>query len=297
MDALSDANVREGTLNIVQVNKHSLEGEFYSDKSKAGIQFHSEGTPTSNFLTVKSARGENIFSTAKLDDDITFTAVMGGRYLILGDYKIGKTNSTVYRMLKARGQSVLKSLVKHRLSVKLLLKAGYLDSRDVDKTSMMDFRDLLGSKEAGLIHQTALELGRRGLYGVDSTGCMMFYMLAMRIASHVTSKERPAAASFRHRPACKVDPVTTLRNNIVAAHQGLSFCTNNMQYCKTCPHGGQCSGGCGTGCKDCWEMVCGDCCFHRGCLGYNACSNCRWNQLSFKCFNVFDFQCDATYSC
>lgn len=287
--------VSEGRLTAVKVTKQSLEGEFRSNKSRTGIRFQSEGSPTSSFLSVSSLEGRNIFSSTLLGDGITLISVMGEDYVVLGDPRQGKTKSTVYRMLRTRRQSILRSLIKFRGSVKQLSRAGYIDSRGVARTSAKDIRDLMKSEEAKQIHQTALELGKSGLYGIDSTGSMIFYVLAMRIANIQQSPD--ASAYPRH---CRVDPGTMLklvRYKIMAARQGLSLCDNNRQYCKTCPRGNDCLGGCGVGCEDCWEMVCGDCCYHRGCLGHNACGNCRGDQLSLACFNVFGFQCDSTYTC
>lgn len=291
------ATVSAGQLAVVKVTKHSLQGEFHSDKT--GIRFRSEGSPTSNFLSILSLEGRNIFSSTLLGDGVTLISVMGGDYVILGDPRRGKTKSTVYRMPRTRRRSILKSLMKFGGSVKQLSRAGYLDSRGVAKTSARDIRDLIKSEEAKQIHQTALELGKSGLYGTDSTGSMIFYVLAMRIANiHVhQSVSKLASIHPRH---CRVDPDTMLklvRYKIMAARQGLSLCNNNRQYCKTCPRGNDCLGGCGIGCEDCWEMVCGDCCYHRGCFGYNVCDSCRGDQLSLACFNVFGFQCDSTYTC
>lgn len=288
--------ISEGQLDVLRVTRHSLEGKFYNHKAKTGIDIRSNGGPSS-FLTITSLQGKTIFSSSKLGNGITRISVMGGEYLVVGDHKGDKSKSTAYRMLRrARGQSALKGLMKFGGSVKLLSRAGYIDSRRVDKTSAMDFQSLLKSKESKQIHQAALEMGRRGVYGIDSTGTMIFYVLAMRIANIHQSASRK---TFQPQD-CKLDPSEMLKlvtYKMVAAQRGLSLCDNNRQYCKTCPRGEQCLGACGVGCQDCWEMVCGDCCYHRGCLGLNTCGKCRANQLSLACFNVFDFNCDTAYPC
>lgn len=281
----------EGTLDVARVTERSLEGEFHNDKSKVGIRFQSHGSPASSYLDIMSLDGRNIFSSTLMGDGCTLTSVMGGDYLVMGDFKGGKL-ADVYR-LTTKKQPILKALLKLGVTPERLARAGYLDRRGVTKASADDFQDLLKSEEAKLIHQTALELGKRGLYGIDSTGTMIFYTLAMKIAQS-TSKPVPVKPRY-----CKVDPGTMMKliqYKILAAQQGLSLCDNNRRYCETCPRGDECTGACGVGC-DCWEMVCGDCCYHRGCLGLNACSCSREGQVSFDCFNVFGFQCASTYRC
>lgn len=281
----------EGTLHVARVTKHSLEGEFYNEKINLGIQFRSQGSPASSYLSIMSLDGHNIFSSALLGDGVTLTSVMGGDYLITGDPKGGKP-SAVYHLTRTAMKSTLRTLLKFGISPERLVHAGYLSMHGVTKASAVDFQDLWRSKEAKLIHQTALELGKRGLYGIDSSGTMIFYTLAMRIAQ---STSKPISVK---PPYCKVDPgaiMKLIQFKISAAQRGLSLCDNNRRYCKTCSRGNECTGACGVGC-DCWEMVCGDCCYHRGCLGHNTCS-CREGQASFNCFNVFGFQCDSTYRC
>lgn len=283
----------EGTLDVARVTKQNLEGKFYNEKSNVGIRFRSQGSPAASYLSITSLDGgRNIFSSSLMGDGVTLTSVMGGDYLITGGHKGGK--SVVYRLSRTKRQPILKALMKYGLTPKWLSRAGYLERRGVAKASANDFQGLLESEEANLIHQTAMELGKRGLYGIDSTGTMIFYTLAMRIAN-IRSTPKPISVRSRY---CKVDPGTMMKliwYKISAAQQGLILCDNNRRYCETCPRGKECTGGCGVGCE-CWEMVCGDCCYHRGCLGHNACS-CKGGQVSLGCFNVFGFQCDSTYRC
>lgn len=313
--ASSPSQVSGGHLKVIKVTRQRLEGEFWNELEKVGIRFQSEGNPVPNYISITSSRdGRNIFSSALLDDGITLTSVMGRDYLIRNIYsKGGKSKEEVYHVPRTKRRLVLKML-KFGVSTRQLSRAGYLDGRGVGKASARDLGLFLESEEARQVHQTALELGERGLYGIDSTGSMIFYVLAMRIANiHSVASTRaaskpanldlpwnkPAAAGTKDYTPCRVDSETLVKmiqHKISAAGKGLRLCENTRQYCKTCPRGGECSGGCGIGCE-CWEMVCGDCCAHRGCLGHNAC-NCRQDKaLSFSCFNAFGFECDTTYTC
>ena len=341
------SHISEGQLRVIKITRQRLEGEFWNELEKVGIQFQSEGNPAPNYISITSLRdGRDIFSSALLDDGITLTSVMGQDYLIRNQHSEGgKSKEEVYHVPRTKRGLVLEML-QFGVSIRQLSRAGYLDSRGVGKASTEDLRLFLESVEARQIHQTALELGKRGLYGIDSTGTMIFYILAMRIANihsiASTQGSKPANLDTWSKPAnqdllwskpaskptnldlprskptnldlpqsklvetsdytqtpCRVDSETLVKMiqfKILAAGKGLRLCENTRQYCKTCPGGGECSGGCGVGCE-CWEMVCGDCCAHRGCHGHNAC-NCRPDKaISFSCFNVFGFKCDATYTC
>lgn len=312
-------NSGSGHLSVTKVTRQRLEGEFWNELEKVGIRFQSEGDPAPNYISITSSRdGRNIFSSAFLDDGITLTSVMGRDYLIRnmrskGGGGGGKTKEEVYHVPRAKRGLVLQML-RFGVSTRQLSRAGYLDSsRGVGKASARYLRLFLESEEARQIHQTALELGKRGLYGIDSTGSMIFYVLAMRIANiHSAASTRaskpvnldlpwskPVTTETYTQPPCRVDSETLVKIiqfKILAAGKGLRLCENTRQYCRTCPRGVECSGGCGVGCE-CWEMVCGDCCAHRGCHGHNACS-CRTDKaLSFSCFNVFGFECGTTYTC
>ena len=58
------------------------------------------------------------------------------------------------------------------------------------------------------------------------------------------------------------------------------------------PDNNECLGMCGRGCW-CWSIVCGDCCFHRGCYEHDRCCEARF--LSTYCIAApfHSFSCSA----
>jgi hypothetical protein len=55
-----------------------------------------------------------------------------------------------------------------------------------------------------------------------------------------------------------------------------------LQYCKPCKEH-ECLGLCGDGCN-CWKWVCGDCCYHKGCLNHDLdCRTCTGKSFELKC--------------
>lgn len=66
--------------------------------------------------------------------------------------------------------------------------------------------------------------------------------------------------------------------------------TKNLGHCKDLrkdPYHNKCLGLCGPNCW-CWSLVCGDCCFHRGCYEHDLC--CSHNKLSAYCLLPFFYQ-------
>lgn len=290
-----------GRLNVIQFKRHYIEGEYSNDRS--GIHFRSDGGTASNYIIITNHDGRNIFSSFKLDETTTLMSVMGGDYLITKRrFKEDRFVTTRYYRVPRTRRNVVMKILKSGIPLKYLSQAKYLDSRNVKAASARDFQALLWSEEAQLVHQSALEMGKRGLYGIDSTGGMLFYVLAMRLANHhIQPAHQPRTRKGSDYSDCGFAGFNTeafkelMRAKYLPAPSGLALCENNWQYCDTCPRGRLCSGGCGVGCE-CWKMVCGDCCYHHGCFGHRQCG-CTGDKVSFGCFNVFGFKCDTTYIC
>lgn len=63
----------------------------------------------------------------------------------------------------------------------------------------------------------------------------------------------------------------------------------------TQPTENDCRGMCGAKC-DCWESVCGDCCYHRGCYEHDLCCK-HAGYFSFYCLSVIGtFSCDKGFA-
>lgn len=247
-----------GQLNIIQLTRQSLEGEFYNDRT--GIYFKSavgegrgKGATSANQLTITTHGGRDVFSSQLLDEGIALVSVMGRQYLFIGGgpsstKPSGENKKSVeYRMPESWSNLVEKAL-KSGLPLKFLTESKYLDSRGVQKALARDLRVLVSSEEGRLIPQTALELGRRGLLGSHSTGSMPLYVLAMRLAQ-LTAPEGCASAK-----------------NLSKAKGKKPSSRGAGEEC-----GGRgCEGVCGV-------RECGHCC-------------CTEGQVSFSCFNLFSLR-------
>ena len=272
-------------LDEIVVSRHHMKGEYCSLDREKGIHFQVESSNSTKYITITNFSGVDIFSSYLIDPSTTFMSVMSRYYLVTRTQSKGKTIVRNYLVPRIWKKLVLKAL---RMGIPSIQLSGYLDANNVKKTSSSDFSKLALSKEAELIQDAAMELGRRGLKGEDSTAAMAFYVLAIRLAKFqpMTKDDSCGRAGYMSKELLKEQYFKTgrLTNNL---------CKNNGEYCNVCPKGNKCAGQCGLGCQ-CWSMVCGDCCYHHGCFMHDRC--CK-DGLSFSCLNVFGFKCDSEFTC
>lgn len=273
-----------GQLNIIQLTSKYLEGEFYN--KRVGIYFKSARDTASSYITISTHAGSNIFSSSLVGKGTVLVSMMDRDYIYILTSRPPATGSGTgaqYRVPKIWRDLVTKAL-RSGLPLKYLTQSKYLDSRDVQKSIAKDLQALLVSEEGRLIHQTAMELGRRGIYGTDSSGCMTLYVLAMRLANMQSQTKRSYGD-------CRVSSNSDMKmpKSSLAGKDLSGLCANSKV------EGTGCEGVCGVGCE-CWKMVCGDCCYHSGCAGQSRCG-CKLGQISSGCFNLFRFKCDSKYTC
>ena len=62
-----------------------------------------------------------------------------------------------------------------------------------------------------------------------------------------------------------------------------------------------CVGTCGPGCSVCWDWVCGDCCYHTGCLRHDQFCDGTYGKAALNCLNLrgvlWDTITDTPYDC
>lgn len=283
-------------MNITELTKQCIEGTIYIGKT--GIHLRSEASGETNSISITATpSGKNIFSSAMLDQRTTLMSVMGGNYLLVHghQYKDDTNFGMEQYCIPNTWRRTVPKLLKLGVHPKYLSQMRYLYGCDADTESTGEFQKFLHSEEALVVHRAALELGRRGLFGKDSSGIMVFYVLAMRLANLLPTP-KGTHDPFNHCPvetsvSSVAKPVQESFLSTAKDASRTKFCGRSGHYCERCPMWKkQCAGMCGVGCE-CWEMVCGDCCFHRDCLGHSRrCGNTE--HASFECFNVFGFKCD-----
>ena len=133
----------------------------------------------------------------------------------------------------------------------------------------------LDMKEIGLLEKAAEAIGQRGINGRNTLAALPFFMFALRLTQlHVKGAQ-----------AYSSNTTYTLTH-----HQKRQSC---FDTCPPCPDD-DCYGLCGNECN-CWEWVCGDCCYHLGCYDHDTC--CREQFFQIRCLLPFGISCDSHYSC
>ena len=129
----------------------------------------------------------------------------------------------------------------------------------------------LNMKEIGLLEEAAEAVGQRGINGRNTPAALPFFMFAMRLTQLHVKGAYSNSTTLTHR-------------------QKRQSCFGT---CPPCPND-ECYGQCGYGC-DCWEWLCGDCCFYLGCYDHDTC--CREEFFQTRCLVPYDFSCNSHFSC
>ena len=127
-------------------------------------------------------------------------------------------------------------------------------------------RRLSGMQESRLILQASEALGDAGITGASHPHMLPLYMFATRLPQATRQQQRQGED----------------RRSPFEVRVGVQRCSR--------PKRDACNGMCGYGCY-CWNFVCGDCCFHKGCYEHDLC--CRGNFLSPRCLFLpyYGFSC------
>lgn len=135
---------------------------------------------------------------------------------------------------------------------------------------------VLQMPEAHLLPTLSREIAHYGFHGGTSTSVLQLHVTAQRFSALL-----PGRSGLDVTIASK------------PSKQSMEACA----YDKACPpcKDKNCIGMCGPGCT-CWRWVCGDCCYHQGCLDHDIC--CAEKGLfSWRCLLPFGLECNKKYMC
>ena len=139
----------------------------------------------------------------------------------------------------------------------------------------------------GLLESAARALGEDlGIVGKEEPAAMAFYTAAMTLTEAYNKNRRAVASRAR-----KYNPWDTYTSHRVNTQGKYPDC--DLEACPPCEED-LCFGMCGYSCN-CWEFLCGDCCYHEGCKGHDIC--CRDSFFSSSCLFPYWFSCEKPYEC
>lgn len=136
--------------------------------------------------------------------------------------------------------------------------------------------EVLQMPEAQLLPTMSRELAHYGFRGDTSSAILQLHITAQRFSD-----------LLQGRRGLDVTMASTL------SKKSMKKCA----YDKACPpcKNKECIGMCGPKCS-CWKWVCGDCCYHRGCLDHDICCA-EKGFFSWRCLLPFGLECNKKYLC
>ena len=135
--------------------------------------------------------------------------------------------------------------------------------------------EVLQMPEVHLLPTMSRELARYGFHGNTSSAILQLHITAQRFSD-----------LLQGRSGLDVTMASTL------SKRSMKKCAHD----KACPpcKDTECTGMCGPKCS-CWKWVCGDCCYHQGCLDHDIC--CAKGPFSWRCLLPFGLECSKKYVC
>ena len=276
-------------LRIISVSTERIEAEYYVPTG--GIHIFSEVSSSDDVVRVfiTTISGESLFAVDRTYSS-GLVSIVGNEFLLLNETSDNGENKLTEYLVPPNYSKRVKNALKHDHLPKVLR---HLSSEAVNATASSATEELLARPEVLLIKDAAFALGNTGIRGVDNPAAMAFYATALRFTNALAVEEEDVASGELEDGGM---PERLLSKKRVRRWGWLdpsptTWCSNSRSHCVRCPEGPQCYGLCGPGCT-CWWIVCGDCCWNRGCNWHDrhGCPNGR-NTLQCWVTAVTAFDC------
>ena len=255
-----DVTVCLDKLKVKRIDRDIACGAYYSSE-KEGIVFNS----TASSVSITDLEGNQLLKISDITEQLRFVSIRNDLFIQL---------QTRHGYLDFYIPNPLQKKVMDRHTDKINFE--FLDS-----LSLSDhYKELKNSIElfvsehtTSFIIESAYILGRdRGYTGLEYPSIQPLYLIAHNLEGLITKvlPERKKRRLFRD-----------------------SNDDSCLEFCPPCPVQ-ECFGLCGYGCN-CWEWLCGDCCYHLGCHGHDVC--CRKSFIKMNCLFPTKFECNSEYTC
>ncbi len=252
------------------LSKDLIDGVYrpYSEGSSVGVQF----VTTTDSLSVLTLNGEPIIQVSK--------AVGGYRVLIID-------RQTFVQKSASESRGTEKLFKDYAVPFDTELQVDRLDHLvDALRYVPMDHHSLV-------LQESVLKLAH-----FVETKLFIQAAIAMGTELSISGKEFPSALSM-YMTAMQLDKLLSNHSllNPVSPSVDLFVLGLGDDDCLTeCPpcEDDLCLGMCGYSCN-CWQWVCGDCCYHLGCYGHDVC--CREKFVQTKCLFPIGITCESEYTC
>ena len=268
---LDSANSR---LQIIEVGENTLEVIFYNEQT--GIRIRADST---SLTLISMADDEVLLSGSRPHNSSLLSSVMGTSFL---EYATTSETGEQRKVEFVVPESLVDQTKKavEELKEERLINSDETATRTIRETT---FQRFFARPELSLLESAAHALGNAGITGRENQGALNFYATTMAVLKQQQHQENAENNEE------STEGETQHRDRTSPSKQWLT-CLNGWS-CPRCPYSPRrnCLGLCGPGCT-CWQWVCGDCCYHRGCYDHDRCCK-RSFGLSASCLIPIGFTC------
>ena len=272
---------RRNYLVIDLLREDRVDGSYMNPELGCGVVFNG----TKDGLTLSSLDGRRLLSAGEQVGPIRLVT-LGNREFIQHKESVESNaedsgeSGTVrdYAIPKYHGSFA--DTRDHKTFMNLIQKLKKLNPNAHSRVLKKSVKRVLSKCEINLLSEAAFTMGHHhGITSQEYPSTLPLYMTASRMNSR--SKSHPNA-DMNHQ---QVD--------VGSKHKRLKREESCLDKCPPCKSK-ECLGMCGPGCV-CWNWLCGNCCYNKGCYDHDLC--CRSKPNSLACILPMSFDCDSKYIC
>ena len=267
---------REGKLSVISLSEERLE-MVYHRSAREAIYVISEvqNDGETVHLLITTMDGREVFSVDRPSYSTALWSFEGSSFLLMNETQPDSSFKFTSYFAPSEYSHTLKSTVNRKKQLRPGL-LNLLDHDSVNETSRKKIEEFLAHPEVSLLIEAAEALGESGVQGQSSQPAMVFFTAALRFSKWMDETNEDGSGT-------EMEIDNPLFPAAYRQKRWLwpSRCSNNY-YCRICPMGYNCFGLCGRGC-DCWQWVCGHCCFSPGCAAHDAICSIRDEHYSPEC--------------
>ena len=256
-------------LEIISVTSERIRGRLIHGST--GVAFDSSKNDETAALVVKTLQGEELLSVRDRDSKVV-VAIDDGRLSVEIDRKV------LLELRRAQSDGTLTRLL-HAPPMELRARLGTLTEAEGNADVAQRFQN---APEYALLPALSWQLGKLGITGRSFPPSLAIHVLGLAAAKALEIDPRRSGIAYTPvlLPETDADGDTLAemmqragsdcwhRGTELPNPQSLPECPGQ---CETSPDPAQeCTGMCGRGCLDCWDWVCGDCCYHNFCAIHDA---------------------------
>lgn len=293
----SPAHHNQGGLTMGDTSNERVEGTFVT-KDGHGVFFLSENEDSGkNKLLITTLEGQNLIYVLQLREEVTFISVANESLL----YYHSEEGDDIYRVTPSHLFIMLNAVQENTNFEIDLLREHLPKMSEKDGTAslnhILDFPD-----EIQMVIDTAKAMSKEGLSGEHNPSLRVLFAAVLNLEYALWEKEMKSSIQTNKNNQHFVSQLSsTQKEAFFQATEREEQCTTYDTTCPIgrCPYdrlGNRCFGMCGRGCT-CWNLLCGDCCTHRGCIEHDACCAKSGLRARIRCYVPLGFGCDARFRC